>query len=85
MSIWENVLEFLVRDDWEGPCFAPAGSRPEALAVFDRYYEIAEKAGPAWSAGLAAEAMSRCTCARLAFGVADEQQSTATSQIESCG
>ena len=25
MSIWENVFEFLVRDDWGGPCFAPAG------------------------------------------------------------
>lgn len=25
MSIWENVLEFLVRDDWGGPCFASAG------------------------------------------------------------
>ena len=98
MGIWENVFEFLVRDDWGGPCFAPAGffdvltapipegwlfglragvhasgrdlwtspgvavwgypelvgepghagalqeQEPEALALFDRYYEAAEKA-----------------------------------------
>lgn len=25
MGLWENVLSILVRDDWGGPCFAPAG------------------------------------------------------------
>lgn len=25
MVLWENVLSFLVPDDWGGPCFAPAG------------------------------------------------------------
>lgn len=25
MLLWENVLSFLVRDDWGGPCYAPAG------------------------------------------------------------
>lgn len=25
MSVTENILDFLVRDDWGGPCFAPAG------------------------------------------------------------
>lgn len=25
MSITENVFDFLVQDDWGGPCFAPAG------------------------------------------------------------
>lgn len=25
MGLWENVLSFLVRDDYGNPCFAPAG------------------------------------------------------------
>jgi hypothetical protein len=25
MLLWENVLCFLVPDDWGGPCYAPAG------------------------------------------------------------
>jgi hypothetical protein len=25
MGLWENILSVLVRDDWGGPCFAPAG------------------------------------------------------------
>jgi hypothetical protein len=99
ICICENVLRFLVRDDWGGPCFAPAGFfevltarvpsgwmfaleagihasgralwsspsvaiwgypelvenadhaaalgelEPEALAVFGRYWEAAEKTG----------------------------------------
>ncbi len=45
MSITENVLEYLVRDDWGGPCFAPAGFFDLMTAQIPENWHFALKPG----------------------------------------
>src|SRR5690625_4820059 len=45
ISIWEEVFEFLVRDDWGGPCFAPAGFFGEFTASIPDGWQFGLRAG----------------------------------------